>query len=76
MELLTGLSFSFEDDAEATCDKLATLALQTDPTSFEALQTLASVRVSQKRPEEARQYAERAWERWQDLDAGNYSLSS
>lgn len=52
------------------CDSLAMLALQTDPTSCEALQTLASVRMSQKRPEEAQQCAERAWERWKDLDPG------
>ncbi|KAF8529900.1 hypothetical protein JB92DRAFT_2782757 [Gautieria morchelliformis] len=58
----------FEDEAETKCENLATLALQTDPTSCEALQTLASVRMSQKRPEEAQQYAERAWERWKDLD--------
>lgn len=63
-------NFSFEDEAETTCDNLATLALETDPTSCEALQTIASVRMSQKRPEEAQHFAERAWERWKGLDSG------
>ncbi|GJJ08209.1 hypothetical protein Clacol_002417 [Clathrus columnatus] len=58
----------FEDEAESSSEKLASLALEIDPTSCEAMQTLASVRMSQKRSEEARQLAERAWERWKDLD--------
>jgi hypothetical protein len=67
---------SFEDEAEATCDKLATLALDIDPTSSEALQTLASVRMSQKRTEDAQQCAERAWACWKDLDPGMPSFFS
>lgn len=62
---------SFEDEAESSSEQLASLALKIDPTSCEAMQTLASVRMSQKRPEEAGQLAERAWERWKDLDPGN-----
>lgn len=64
--------YSFEEEAEQNSDRLATLAVETDPNSSEALQTLASVRVSQNRPEEAKQYAERAWERWKDLDPGKF----
>ncbi|KAF8588289.1 TPR-like protein [Ramaria rubella] len=66
----------FEEEAEATSDNLATLALQTDPTSCEALQTLASVRMSQKRPEEAQECAERAWEAWKDLDPDSTAMPS
>ncbi|KAF8514554.1 hypothetical protein BU17DRAFT_52517 [Hysterangium stoloniferum] len=66
----------FEDEAEATCDKLATLALEIDPTSPEALQTLASIRMSQKRTDDAQQCAERAWERWRDLDPDSPSMPS
>ncbi|KIJ54713.1 hypothetical protein M422DRAFT_240793 [Sphaerobolus stellatus SS14] len=58
----------FEPEAEQTCETLADLALKTDPTSSEALQTLASIRMSQKRSDEAQQCAERAWESWKDLD--------
>lgn len=61
---------SFEDEAESSSEKLASLALNIDPSSYEAMQTLASVRMSQKRPDEAQELAERAWERWKDLDPG------
>jgi len=46
------------------------LALQTDPGNPEALQTLASVRMSQSRPDDARQCLEQAWSTWKDLDLG------
>ena len=49
------------------------LALETDGNNAEALQTLASVRLSQQRPDEARQYLERAWNGWKNLDLGAYS---
>ena len=46
------------------------LALQTDPGNTEALQMLASVRLSQQRPEEAKQFLEKAWVQWKDLELG------
>ena len=46
------------------------MALQTDPGHPEALQALASVRMSQQRPEEAKQCLEQAWTAWKDLDLG------
>lgn len=67
---------SFEEEAESSCDRLALLALRTDPNSSEALQTLASVRLSQKRPDEALQLAEQAWGQWKDLDPGKWTLIS
>ena len=64
---------SFDPAAEKTCERLIDLALETDGDNAEALQTLASVRLSQQRPEEARQCLERAWSGWKDLDPGMYS---
>ncbi|KAG8921592.1 hypothetical protein FRC02_012493 [Tulasnella sp. 418] len=59
----------FEEDAESNCDSLLTLALEIDPNNVEALQSLASVRMSQQRPDEARVLAEKSWSLWKDLDA-------
>jgi cytochrome c-type biogenesis protein CcmH/NrfG len=61
---------SFESEAEKTCEELLTMALQISPGHPEALQTLASVRMSQQRPEEAKQCLEQAWTAWKDLDLG------
>ncbi|KAF9003967.1 hypothetical protein BDQ17DRAFT_1390363 [Cyathus striatus] len=58
----------FEPDAEKNCEDLLNLALQTDPNNPEALQTLASVRMSQQRPEDAKACLELAWTAWKDLD--------
>ena len=66
-------SRSFDPTAETTCERLIDLALETDENNAEALQTLASVRLSQQRPDEARQHLERAWRGWKDLDLGAYS---
>ena len=46
------------------------VALQTDPGNTEALQALASVRLSQQRPDEAKQYLEQAWVQWKDFEPG------
>jgi hypothetical protein len=61
---------SFEERAEKTCEDLLNLALKTDPGNVEALQAFASVRMSQQRPEEAKQCLEKAWSMWKDLDLG------
>ena len=61
---------SFEPNAEKTCEDLLNSALQTDPGNAEALQALASVRLSQERPEEAKQCLEKSWVSWKDLDPG------
>ncbi|KZS94201.1 TPR-like protein [Sistotremastrum niveocremeum HHB9708] len=57
----------FEPEAEAQCDSLLQTALSIDPTNSEALMSLSSVRMSQSRPDEARELAERAWEGWKDI---------
>ncbi|KDR76250.1 hypothetical protein GALMADRAFT_210892 [Galerina marginata CBS 339.88] len=61
-------------EAEKTCEDLLMLALQTDPGNPEALQTLASVRMSQQRPEDAKQCVEQAWSALKDLDPDDPKL--
>lgn len=58
---------SFEDDCEQQCEALTTEATIVDPTSAEAWQTLANVRISQSRDEEARAALQRSLELWEDL---------
>jgi cytochrome c-type biogenesis protein CcmH/NrfG len=50
---------------------LLNLALQTDPNNPEALQTFASVKMSQQKPEEAKQCLEQAWSVWKDCEPGS-----
>lgn len=52
------------------------MALQTDPGNSEALQTLASFRMSQQRPEDAKACLEQAWTQWKDLDLGTFRWPS
>ncbi|WPG99748.1 putative assembly chaperone of rpl4 [Acrodontium crateriforme] len=60
---------SWEDDAEARCENLVTQAMSVeDETSPEVLQTLASVRLSQERKEDARSALERSIATWKDLE--------
>ena len=63
---------SFDPEAENTCERLINFALQIDERNVEALQTLASVRLSQQKPDEARQCLEKAWSGWKDLDLGAF----
>lgn len=58
----------WEDDAETRCDTLVTEALLVAPESSEALQTLASVRISQSKLEDAQAALTRSLELWTDLD--------
>ena len=69
-------NLSFEPEAEQTCDQLASLAVQSDPDNLEALECLASVRMSQNKPEEARSALERAWNLLKDLEPGLYFPAS
>ncbi|KAJ9647739.1 hypothetical protein H2199_001513 [Coniosporium tulheliwenetii] len=59
---------SWEEDAEQRCEALVTEALLVAPESPEPLQTLASVRISQEKPEDARAALARSMELWKDLD--------
>ena len=55
-----------EPDAESRCEAYVTEALLVSPSSPEALQTLASVRISQVRLEDARAALGRAYTIWKD----------
>ncbi|PPQ69807.1 hypothetical protein CVT25_009744 [Psilocybe cyanescens] len=63
-----------EPEAEQNCEDLLATALQIDPGNSEALQTLASVRMSQERPDEAKTYLEQAWATMQDIDLDDPKL--
>ena len=67
---LTQCRDSFDPAAEKTCEDLLNSALQTDPGNTEALQALASVRLSQQRPDDAKACLEQAWTQWKDLEPG------
>ncbi|BCR82857.1 ACL4 family protein [Aspergillus chevalieri] len=58
---------SWEEDAESRCEALITEALHVNPNAPEVLQTLASVRISQLRTDEARSALSRSMELWKDL---------
>ncbi|KAI9819744.1 MAG: hypothetical protein M1826_001097 [Phylliscum demangeonii] len=58
---------SWEADAESRCESLVTEALLVAPNSADALQTLASVRISQSRMEDARAALRRSVGVWKDL---------
>lgn len=58
---------SFEDEAEEQCEKYITEALLVAPNSSEVLQTLASVRISQLKVEEAKTALRQSMELWSDL---------
>ncbi|KKK23523.1 hypothetical protein AOCH_006018, partial [Aspergillus ochraceoroseus] len=57
----------WEEEAESRCESLITEALLVNPTSPEVLQTLASIRISQLREDDARAALSRSLETWKDL---------
>ena len=60
---------SWEDEAEARCESLITEAVAVeDDTSPEVLQTLASVRLSQQRKDDAQAALKRSIDTWKDLE--------
>ncbi|KAK0257908.1 hypothetical protein B0A54_06967 [Friedmanniomyces endolithicus] len=66
---------SWEEDAEARCDALVTEAMAVeDETSAEVLQTLASVRLSQERQEDARAALTRSLQSWFELESDDAAV--
>ncbi|KAJ4295766.1 hypothetical protein N0V88_004468 [Collariella sp. IMI 366227] len=59
---------SWEDDAEQRCEALVTEATMLAPESSETWQTVANVRISQTRTEEAREALKRSLGLWIDLE--------
>ncbi|GAB1525230.1 hypothetical protein RhiTH_008387 [Rhizoctonia solani] len=60
-----------EPEAESQCDSLIALARSTDSGNADVLQAEASIRLSQSRPEDARQSVSAAWATWRDLPPGD-----
>lgn len=58
--------YSLEPDAEEHCERFVTEALLVVPDSAEALQTLASIRISQNRIDDARAALERSIALWRN----------
>ncbi|GAA5827045.1 hypothetical protein JCM11251_002220 [Rhodosporidiobolus azoricus] len=58
----------FEPDAEQNCEKYLAQAAEIDPSDPEVYQTLASVRLSQQRPEDAKTALTQGWEIWRNMD--------
>jgi tetratricopeptide (TPR) repeat protein len=58
---------SWEEDAEQRCEALVTEATMVAPTFAEPWQTLANVRISQQRMEDARAALKRSLDLWQNL---------
>ena len=59
---------SWEDDAEARCEAAVTEALLVAPNMPDPLQTLASIRISQLRVDDAKAALSRSMALWKDLD--------
>lgn len=60
--------YSMTPDAEARCETYVTEALLVHPSSPEALSTLASIRISQSKLDDARAALARSYDGWKDLD--------
>lgn len=62
---------SWEEDAEAKCEALVTEATLVCPGLADVWQTLANVRISQSRMEDARAALERSLELWEEVEVGD-----
>ena len=65
-EAIDSSSASFDPKAEETCENLLKTAFETDSNNIDALICLSSFRLSQQKPEEAKQAAIQAWTVWKD----------
>jgi len=65
---------SWEEDAEQRCEALVTEATMVCPESPETWQTVANVRISQQRVDEAKTALKRSMELWQDLPVGDLKV--
>ncbi|MBE3042463.1 tetratricopeptide repeat protein, partial [Candidatus Bathyarchaeota archaeon] len=65
---------SWETDAEGRCEALVTEATMVCPESAETWQTVANVRISQERVEDARGALGRSMEVWRELPEGDVAV--
>ncbi|RPB25059.1 hypothetical protein L211DRAFT_836922 [Terfezia boudieri ATCC MYA-4762] len=63
-----------EPNAESSCEAFVTEALLLSPDNSEALQTLASIRISQLRIEDAKSALERSVQLWLHLEPGSQTI--
>ncbi|KAG8839221.1 hypothetical protein FRC18_000077 [Serendipita sp. 400] len=63
-----------EPEAEQSCESLLNAAIQLDPENADVLQSMASVRMSQQRTDDAKALVERSWAIWKDLAVGDASI--
>ncbi|KAJ2794242.1 hypothetical protein H4R21_005575 [Coemansia helicoidea] len=61
----------YESDAEKKCEEYLERAAQADPSCPEVFQTMASVRLSQNRPDEARECVARSMSLWMGGEQGD-----
>ena len=67
-QFILGLTMNrWEEDAESRCEALISEAIAVNPNAPEVLQTLASIRISQLRTDEARSALSKSMELWKDL---------
>lgn len=57
----------FNPKAESTCEFVLTEALKHDPNSSEALQVMASFKISQQKDNEAKQFLQKSYEGWRKM---------
>ena len=67
MKLLTKSPNSFEDGAETKCEDAITKSLSLDANNIESLQTLASLRISQCRQDEACLILQKVFDRFHEI---------
>ncbi|KAJ5089494.1 hypothetical protein N7532_008178 [Penicillium argentinense] len=65
---------SWEEDAEARCESLITEAVAVTPDAPEVLQTLASIRISQLRTDDAQAALKKSMALWKDLPPEDLSI--
>ncbi|KAA8648608.1 ACL4 family protein [Aspergillus tanneri] len=65
---------SWEEDAERRCESLITEALHVNPDAPEVLQTLASIRISQLRIDDARAALTKSLSLWKDLPPDSLTI--
>jgi len=74
--LMSSLSRSFAENAERDCERLLKEALNVDPNSPEALQTLASFKISQQDLDAALNLLNKSFSVWKDEEGMSISLLS
>jgi hypothetical protein len=74
VSILMAASYSFDPEAGSKCDALITEAVLISPESPPVLQTLASVRISEVRIDDARSALTRSMELWKHLPADDVSI--